>query len=453
VAPLSQHQEKPMTDHSPLALPRAERLHGLDALRGLALLLGVALHASMSYLPGAEYWWIVSDSERSTPLAMLFYVIHLFRMPLFFLIAGYIGRMSLQRLGLRAFISDRCRRIVLPLLGFWPLVFSGIVVAVVWAAWIKGGGSLPAESPPGPRFTPDDFPLTHLWFLYVLTLFYAAALLLRAIAATIDRSGRMLGWVDAGVRLLFGPWAALLLAAPAAWCLATFDGWYAWFGVPTPDQSLYPNIPAVVSFGVAFGFGWLLQRQPALLLRTCRGWLGNLLLAAVAVGICWYLTGLTPPLVPAQPDTRKLIYALAYAIAGWAMTLALIGLALRFLADHSPARRYLADASYWIYLVHLPIVMLLQVAASQLDWPWWIEYPLLLALGLAVMLSSYEWMVRYSWIGAVLNGRRRQRGAPGAAPAHRGSFGAASLVPGAMTAASLNSDRASAARTVPVAMP
>ncbi len=38
-----------------------ERLHALDAVRGFALLLGVALHATLSYLPGAQYCWFVGD--------------------------------------------------------------------------------------------------------------------------------------------------------------------------------------------------------------------------------------------------------------------------------------------------------------------------------------------------------------------------------------------------------
>jgi hypothetical protein len=39
------------------------RLHGLDALRGIALLLGVVLHASMTYFPVPI--WIVSDTDNS----------------------------------------------------------------------------------------------------------------------------------------------------------------------------------------------------------------------------------------------------------------------------------------------------------------------------------------------------------------------------------------------------
>ena len=141
-----------------------ERLHSLDSVRGFALLLGVALHASMSYLPGAQYWWFVGD-DASTVLSVGFFWVHQFRMLAFFLIAGYFGRLLLTRLGVAAFIKDRVRRVLLPLLMAWPLVFTGIVLVVIWIALIKFGGSLPKESPPGPKFTPDDFPLTHLWFL------------------------------------------------------------------------------------------------------------------------------------------------------------------------------------------------------------------------------------------------------------------------------------------------
>ncbi len=79
---------------------------------------------------------------------------------------------------------------------------------------------------------------------------------------------------------------------------------------------------------------------------------------------------------PAQSVTTpvRLACAVCYALAIWTTSFAAIGVALRFLSGFSPARRYLADASYWIYLIHLPIVMALQVAVSNLDWPWSIKF-------------------------------------------------------------------------------
>jgi glucans biosynthesis protein C len=113
--------------------------------------------------------------------------------------------------------------------------------------------------------------------------------------------------------------------------------------------------------------------------------------------------------------------AACYALAIWTTTFAAIGLALRFLAGFSPSRRYLADASYWLYLIHMPIVMALQVAVSQLDRPWPVKFGAIILVSLPVMLASYHYLVRYGFLGAVLNGRRMRPGAPLAPPTAAGS--------------------------------
>ncbi len=384
-----------------------ERLHALDAVRGFALLLGVALHATLSYLPGAKTFWIVAD-DSSLALAGLFYWIHLFRMTLFFLIAGYFGRLLLERLGLRAFVRDRMRRIVAVLLCAWPLVFPAIVLVLVGATAFQHGGTLP-PSPAPPPMDASNFPLTHLWFLYVLAMFYAVALALRGVLGKLDRGGRAMAGVDAVARVLSGPAAALVLALPATLALATTAKWPMWFGVPTPDTGLVPNTAALVSYGVAFACGWVLRRQPQLLSRIAVVRWHNLLLALACTMGCLAIVGLKPVLTPATADATTWIYAASYAIAGWAWALGLLGLALRHCAGYSATRRYLSDASYWIYLVHLPLVMALQVWTSRLGLPWWFEFPLVLAVGTALMLASYEWFVRHGRIGAWLNGKRVPR--------------------------------------------
>ena len=68
------------------AFEQTERVHGLDGLRGAALLLGVVLHATLSFFPAQI--WIVADDQKSVWASGLFFVIHLFRMGSFFLIAG-----------------------------------------------------------------------------------------------------------------------------------------------------------------------------------------------------------------------------------------------------------------------------------------------------------------------------------------------------------------------------
>jgi hypothetical protein len=115
----------------------------------------------------------------------------------------------------------------------------------------------------------------------------------------------------------------------------------------------------------------------------------------------------------------QLSYALAYSVGVWAWTFALLGIGLRFMSAYSPVRRYVADASYWIYLVHLPIVLALQVLVSRWSWPWPAKLAFILGVAMATMLLSYQWFVRYGAIGGVLNGKRRQR--PTATPAVDGA--------------------------------
>ena len=67
----------------------SERFHDLDAVRAGALLLGVALHTTMSFIEPQV--WLIKDASSSTGLAVLFYVIHMFRMMTFFVMAGFFA--------------------------------------------------------------------------------------------------------------------------------------------------------------------------------------------------------------------------------------------------------------------------------------------------------------------------------------------------------------------------
>lgn len=390
----------------------SDRFHALDAVRGAALVLGVFFHAALSFLPGPQIW-IVADASRSTELSVFFFVLHIFRMTVFFLLAGFFARMLLERRGLGGFIANRAKRVALPLVLFWPIAITAIVAVLIWAAVQANGGVAP-EGPPPPTPTLETFPLTHLWFLYVLLFFYAGALLLRGFASLIDRSGALRArMVDPVVLLFRGPAAPVILALPVAITLFLTPDWYMWFGIPTPDTGLVPKATSLIIYGIAFSFGWLLHRQPQILQGWAQYWLAYVGPAIGATVTCVMMAGLTPSLVAAEQDAGTLGFALLYAFAGWAWTIAIIGFAVRHLSTESPARRYLADASYWIYIVHLPIVMVLQTIVAPCDWPWFAKYPLILAVAFAIMLASYQLIVRYSFIGAILNGKREK-------PARRG---------------------------------
>ena len=89
------------------AQPNGERLHALDAVRSFALLLGVAFHAMLSFIPGMPPGlWAMNDNSPSPFLGDASFVAHSFRMTLFFFIAGYFARVLHQRVGCRFIVAS-----------------------------------------------------------------------------------------------------------------------------------------------------------------------------------------------------------------------------------------------------------------------------------------------------------------------------------------------------------
>lgn len=384
-------------------IDRSERLHGLDGLRGAALMLGVVLHAAMSFFP--TQIWIVGDDQRSAWASGLFFVIHVFRMTTFFLIAGLFAHMMLARRGMWGFVKNRMVRIAAPLAVFWGVVLMAIVAVLIWNASLQGMTA--AEAPPPPTYDWTNIPLTHLWFLWVLLILYAALLILRAPFAALDRDGVWGRSVDRLTAGLIGPWGPFVLGAPLAVALWLQPDWIAFFGVPTPDAGLVPNTPALVGFGLAFGFGALLDRRRDLLGRI-QAWAPAYLGLAVGAGATALMLagGPDPRLAPMTDPATKAMTAAAFGVATYASAFAAVGLALRFWSGRSAVRRYLADASYWIYIVHLPLVMAAQVLVQDWSAPWWAKLALVVAGVSGLSLASYELLIRHSVMGRWLNGRR-----------------------------------------------
>lgn len=384
------------------------RLHGLDALRATALLLGVVLHASMSYFPVTI--WIVPDTDNSPVAGVIFFAIHLFRMTSFFLIAGLFAHMMLERRGAGGFIRDRASRIAGPLAAFWFPMLAAIIAGLIWMAAIRNGGTIPTGGPPPPPLTLETFPLTHLWFLWVLLILYVAMLILRAPFAMADRDG---GWgrvVDRITGGLIGPWTPALMAAPLAVAFWLAPNWTPFFGIPTPDTGLVPNPVALTAFGTAFGLGFLLDRRRDLLVRIERLWpVFTVVALGVGTGALVLAGGPVPELTPVTDPELKAPLAAVMALAVFASTLAVLSLALRFASGYSAVRRYLADASYWVYIVHLPLVMVGQILVVNETWPWFVKFGVVIAGTMAISLLTYQLLVRHSFVGGWLNGRRIPR--------------------------------------------
>ncbi len=170
-------------------------------------------------------------------------------------------------------------------------------------------------------------------------------------------------------------------------------------GISTPGRSPYGNLPAWVAFGAAFGVGWFSNRQSVLLSVWQHRWHRNLVLAVAATLACLVIHGKASVLQPTAAGGFTPGYAACYSLATWGWTMAVIGMGMRFFSGYWRVRRFCADASCWVYLIHLPIIMVLQVLVAKLPWHWAIKFPLILGVGFGLMCMSHHLLVRKTVIG------------------------------------------------------
>jgi peptidoglycan/LPS O-acetylase OafA/YrhL len=405
----------------------ADRLHALDAVRAYALLLGVVLHSAAAFVE--NFPMAMWRDEPSTAAAVTFYVIHMFRMSAFFLIAGFFARVLVERRGVKAFVLDRGKRVAVPLFLFGPVVIIMIGVGFMLGALTHGvdfltslilappTGGAPAAAPASGAG--GGINTAHLWFLYYLLIFYSLTLGLRWVVHAIDRRGHLVAVTDRVVAFVMsGPWGPVLIAVPIVAFLWQRPSWTEWLGLPAPS-AFTPDLTALIGYGAAFGLGWLLNRQVERLLALSKTWPLYLVLAVALTVFCLATIGTTPRWEGASLiGLDRALYTAAYVVGLWCWTFAFVGAAVHFLSNASPVTRYLADASYWIYLMHMATIAFFLTLLRPYDWHWSIKFAIMVGASMPILLVTYHFLVRFTWIGAILNGRRHPRRAqpPPASP-------------------------------------
>jgi peptidoglycan/LPS O-acetylase OafA/YrhL len=387
------------------------RLDYLDAVRSFALILGVFFHASLSFMP-VFIGWAVMDISTSSFVSVFILINHSFRMALFFLIAGFFSHMKFHQGGVQLFLRSRLVRIVLPFIIGWFLLKPLII-----SAWVIGAESMRGDANilnglivgfVSLGELPKDLLIgTHLWFLYYLLIISVGVILFRTLISFHKPVHNALTqWGDGIVFWLCNSRIAIFVVAiPTAGCLWFMDHW----GMDTPDKSLIPDIPVYLLYGAFFLFGWLLHRRTFLMERfadlTWQKWL----LCIIAMVVSIELSSFEMKLAHEYYLFIRAGFMLSYAVMMWSLVSLTIGLCKRLFARPSKLVRYIADSSYWLYLIHLPIVLWLQIAFAELPLHWLIKLVSISGLTILISIVLYDAIIRSTFIGEALNGKRTSR--------------------------------------------
>ncbi len=269
--------------------------------------------------------------------------------------------------------------------------------------WAEGAGTLDEEAGLGLESWLSSF--YHLWFLWFLLWLVAGFAVFAFLADRLGSSAESPGqW--SGVVM----WALIPITLVPQ--LAMGDGGTVPVFGPDTSTGLVPIPHVLAYYAVFFAFGALLygrrNRQGGLLVETLgKSWMLLLPLTAfVVLPVALRLTF--------DPADTSWFWASALQVAyAWAAIVSLMGLFRSFLARRRRGVRYLSDSAYWLYLVHLPLVIVAQSWIRNWDLPAGVKAIGLTVCVSAVLLITYQLFVRYTPIGTLLNGKRtRPRSAP-----------------------------------------
>lgn len=412
---------------------------GPDLVRGTAALLVVYLHACVPYLerPMPGLVWPVQD-DAAWGIPTTFWLVEVFIMPLFLILAGYYAQRTWSGSGAAGLLRSRGQRLLRPLV--WAAV---LLLPLEYYLWLTGWvieGRIPADrlwTLKVPRESRQHlFGLAHLWFLLYLFLYCVCLAGLarwlplvfgRERAAPEQALSRSLGdQVDMpksqNVRFPLGERSersgglgnqlamlgvALSGVVVLAICPQVVFG-FQHATLPVPSKWLYSGTFFLGGVGIAVaGRGW----------TDCRRWSTRLLAGGMISGLAASLLGQWA--VPAADSeslhftvdwTTRTVLAMLTVTAAWTLSLGIVGTAERLaprVRDRPRWRQsvaFLAAASFWVYLVHHPLVALLHVDLKVLFPQAAAEIKAASSFFGALLLSllSYQLLIRGSRLGAMI---------------------------------------------------
>jgi fucose 4-O-acetylase-like acetyltransferase len=416
-----------------MTIPMTRR-HDLDALRAVAMLLGIALHGALSFAPIP---WPVQDSRQSEAFHWFFAAIHGFRMPLFFLLSGFFTAMLWRQRGLGSVMWQRFRRVFLPCMaGLFTIVpavmVTGIVVTVTAPTPPPPPPPLPfALAAPAADGTPSAWRSTaevgnaligialalmfipvfhHLWFLWFLCWL---VVVFAAYAAIAD--GRQ--WKGPPRWLILSPLRFLWILPVTMLPQAVMGLIYPTFG-PDTSTGLLPAPHILLYYAIFFFFGAMYFDCDDREGRVGQWWplalpFGLLIVFPLGFDFTLGEFGWREHLTP--PGLHRPIAIVLQVVYAWTMCFALMGLFRQLLSRESATMRYLSDSSYWLYLAHLPLIFIAQAIVRTWPLPPLVKFLLVCGAVTLCLLFTYQTLVRYTWLGTFLNGPRKRR-TPAAAP-------------------------------------
>ncbi|ATR20219.1 hypothetical protein CTJ15_07855 [Roseomonas sp. FDAARGOS_362] len=363
------------------------------------MLIGIPYHVGLVY--AAHAVWIVESSEKSLPVTWVIQFSHTFRMPVFFLIAGFFSALMIPRRGLGLWLAGRAWRIGIPLLTSLILVSPLMVLASGVAA---GGATNAIPTLLTEMSSPSAAWTVHLWFLLYLLIYcmlFAGLWLLGSRWGLGAPIGRVQDRIEQNPWLGWLGLAALgLVVLASAVVAAKLDIAYLMGGIFVAGQ--------FVADGVMFLVGALIASRPT--------WFEAFIRPRWPVWAVALATAVTMAVF--QDDDGDMSRAITYflmPVVGVLFAHLLLSSARLWLDRRTRLSAAMVEAAMTMYLVHVPIVLWLTVGFLAVGWPAEVEFLLITIITVAASYGFHCLVARHPILVVLFNGQAASARAKGSA--------------------------------------
>lgn len=338
----------------------------IDALRSTMLLLGIVIHAGLSLMEfPLDKMWPYKYSENSLFFDVLVLFIHTFRVPVFFVLAGFFMEMSLKKYSRVTLLIKKIKRIGIPLF-FGTLLLYPIIEYAMLSANL-GYHSIRKFID---YFEVSHYSFAHLWFLYYLFIFYIVHIIVSPSLCSIrDGMGKKYGW-----RLIWIPVVLVIFAILVLVYINRkgFDG----------DYTLIPNIGSVLYFIGFYILGFVVFNIKEWMVYLEKYFKIFFTIGGLLFSILLY----SRSKVQIPGSDFSVFEILLYVPGAYLFVFGFFGLFGKLFTNRNIIITYISKSSYFIFVIHLPILIL--ILSYIVNWHFNV-YILFIVLILSTFIISY----------------------------------------------------------------
>lgn len=333
----------------------ARRRYDIDWLRVIAIGLLLIYHAAIGFQPWGIMIGFIGNDKTWDALWIPMSMLNVWRIPLLFFVSGMGIYFAMQNRNWKQLLKERSFRILLPFL--FGILFIFPISVYIWQHYYQFEKTYNPH--PG-----------HLWFLgnifaYVLMLVPVLFYLKK------DENGKVAGWIK---KIFSNPLGLLIVLAVFVAEAVVID--------PNPYTLYVLNWHGFTLGLLAFFFGFCFVLSGAGFWNMLLKWKWFFLLVAVLLFV--YRLN--------QFQMRVPSYQLAVESNFWIFSVFAFG--HRYLNRPGKVLRYLSEAAYPVYILHMVFLYLASWLIFKIDMNVYHQFISVLVLTFAGCFIAYEFVVR-----------------------------------------------------------